>query len=75
MFLRILASKSEKFPVGKYVTGSFGWRTHTVCNPNDLIGKPGVIPLTMLPDVGSHSISLALGILGMPGYVFVACRY
>ncbi|CAH2048676.1 unnamed protein product, partial [Iphiclides podalirius] len=63
---KIIASRNERYPVGAYVAGSFGWRTHTVCNPN----KPpnmGFLPLYLLPDISPHPVSLALGVLGMPG--------
>nr|CAI5853594.1 unnamed protein product [Callosobruchus analis] len=62
---RILESKHKKFPVGKYVVGEFGWRTHTISN-----GKPlpnGVPQAWVIPDFGDLPISLALGVLGMPG--------
>ncbi|KAG6452763.1 prostaglandin reductase 1 [Manduca sexta] len=64
---KIIASRNETYPVGKYVTGSFGWRSHTICNPENLKGKPGFSPFTLLPDLTPHPVSLALGILGMPG--------
>lgn len=59
---RITESKNPKFPVGKYVVGQFGWRTHTVTDGSD---KSGMI--TYLPDLGNLPLSLGLGILGMPG--------
>ncbi|VEN52619.1 unnamed protein product [Callosobruchus maculatus] len=62
---RILESKNDKFPVGKHVVGEFGWRTHTISN-----GKPsptGVPQAWVLPDFGDLPVSLALGVLGMPG--------
>lgn len=64
---KIIASRNDLYPVGKYVTGSFGWRTHTVCDPKKLSGIPGFLPFALLPDLGSYPVSLALGILGMPG--------
>ncbi|KAI8436926.1 hypothetical protein MSG28_010352, partial [Choristoneura fumiferana] len=54
------------YPVGKYVVGSFGWRTHTICNPK-VSPSIGFMPITLLPDVGSHPVSIGLGVLGMPG--------
>ncbi|CAH2980766.1 unnamed protein product [Chilo suppressalis] len=63
---KIIESRNEKFPVGKYVAGSFGWRTHTVCNPSEQ-PKQIFLPLTLLPELGSYPVSLGLGILGMPG--------
>jgi len=62
----IMESKNSEYPVGKRVVGHFGWRTHTVVNPNkpasDLDSKPYV-----LPDVCGLPNSAAVGILGMPG--------
>lgn len=64
---RIVASHNEKYPVGKYVTASFGWRTHTICNPAKYNTMANLLPLTLLPNIDPHPISLALGVLGMPG--------
>lgn len=67
---KVVESKNTKFPVGSYVHGSFGWRTHTVCNPDK---RKSVDPNCIwhqpyiLPDFGQLPISLGLGILGMPG--------
>ncbi|CAG9786830.1 unnamed protein product [Diatraea saccharalis] len=62
---KIIESRNEKFPVGKYVVGQFGWRTHTVCNPHKPLNQ--VFMPTLLLNLGSHPVSLGLGILGMPG--------
>lgn len=61
----IKESKNPEFPVGKYVIGSFGWRTHTVTNGKINLGLP--LPTMVLPDFEGLSPSLALGVLGMPG--------
>ncbi|KAL0883037.1 hypothetical protein ABMA27_016516 [Loxostege sticticalis] len=63
---KIIASRHDKFPVGKYVAGQFGWRTHTISKPG-APQKSGFLPLTLLPDLGPHPVSLGLGVLGMPG--------
>ncbi|XP_059052300.1 prostaglandin reductase 1-like [Achroia grisella] len=63
---KIIASRNKNYPVGKYVVGSFGWRTHTVCDPK-VPEKLGFIPITLLPDIDPHPRSLGLGVLGMPG--------
>lgn len=55
--------------MGKYLTGSFGWRTHTILNPDTANDQAGLLPVTLVPDFGSHPVSLALGVLGMPGLV------
>lgn len=63
---RIIESKHKDFPVGGLVVGQFGWRTHTIVNPDAPhvgLGRP----ITLLPDFGGLSSSLALGVLGMPG--------
>lgn len=62
---RVTESKNANYPVGAYVCGSFGWRTHTVFNPkddNNLVMRPYV-----LPSFGDLPLSLGLGHLGMPG--------
>lgn len=60
---KIVESKNSKFPVGAKIFGQFGWRTHTVCNPDkSQSDKP-----YLLPDFGTLPASLALGVLGMPG--------
>ncbi|XP_050079921.1 prostaglandin reductase 1-like [Anopheles maculipalpis] len=60
---RVTQSANEQFPVGANIFGQFGWRTHTVCDPDALEkDKPYV-----LPDFGPLPRSLGLGILGMPG--------
>ncbi|XP_037971322.2 prostaglandin reductase 1 [Plutella xylostella] len=61
---KIIDSRNEKYPVGKYVVASFGWRTHTVCNPDK---SSSSLELSLLPELGTYPISLALGVLGMPG--------
>lgn len=44
--------------------GSFGWRTHTIFNPQtEKVSTPSYV----LPSFGDLPISLALGTLGMPG--------
>nr|AEE61700.1 unknown [Dendroctonus ponderosae] len=61
----IQESKNPNFPVGKYIFGQFGWRTHTVSNglpnPKDAMSQ------YVLPDFKGLSPSLGLGVLGMPG--------
>lgn len=62
---KVIDTKNADFPKGSYVCGSFGWRTHTVFNPNekiDFLGAPYV-----LPSFGKLPVSLGLGHLGMPG--------
>ncbi|XP_053678876.1 prostaglandin reductase 1-like [Anopheles nili] len=61
---KVTASRNDRFPVGAYVFGNFGWRTHTVVNPDKGAGdnRPYV-----LPSFGKHPRSLGVGVLGMPG--------
>ncbi|XP_058445163.1 prostaglandin reductase 1-like [Malaya genurostris] len=61
---KVLESKNPNFPVGSYIHGNFGWRTHTVCNPDKT--EPHWVPY-VLPDFGKEPLSLGLGVLGMPG--------
>lgn len=62
---RIIESKNGKYPVGEYVVGNFGWRTHTIAT--EKAGRLGFPPPKVLPDIGNLPKSLALGVLGMPG--------
>ncbi|KAF5301369.1 hypothetical protein FQA39_LY10767 [Lamprigera yunnana] len=58
---RIIESKSNDFPVGKCVVGSFDWQTHTISSKGG-VGNPYV-----LPDLNNFPLSFSLGVLGMPG--------
>ena len=63
---KIIESKNSDFPVGKRVVGFLGWRSHTIVNLTTLdmsLGKTRLVP-----NIGDLSPSLALGVLGMPGY-------
>lgn len=63
---KVIESKSTKFPVGSYVVGVFGWRTHTIVSencPSSLFEPPPVI----VPYDESVPLSYYLGVLGMPG--------
>lgn len=55
---RVVASKSDKFAVGDYAFGQFGWASHG-CLPDNQMRKvdPNLAPLTT-----------SLGVLGMPGF-------
>ncbi|ENN76632.1 hypothetical protein YQE_06852, partial [Dendroctonus ponderosae] len=61
---KIVDSKNDKFPVGQFVAAPFGWRTFTISN-----GEPAArrVPVLLLPDMGDLPLSLAIGVLGMPG--------
>lgn len=62
---KIIETKNPKYPVGKHVVGEFGSRTHTIATGENLPnGSPGPY---VIPDFGDLPLSLALGVLGMPG--------
>ncbi|XP_067002488.2 prostaglandin reductase 1 isoform X2 [Anabrus simplex] len=63
---RIAESRNEDFPVGKIIVGYLGWQTLTVHDPKTM-PPPGFGPAYILPDFGELPLSLALGVLGMPG--------
>lgn len=65
---RVVESKNKSYPVGSTVFGSFGWQTHTIFNPTE---QKDPIQSYVLPSFGKHPSSLGLGVLGMPGYVFL----
>lgn len=60
---KVIDSKNASFPVGSSIFGQFGWRTHTVCNPETMKKDQPYL----LPSFGNLPTSLALGVLGMPG--------
>lgn len=62
---RVIESKNPKFPVGAHIFGQFGWRTHTIFNPDD--GSHTPMSAYVLPPLGKLPVSLGLGVLGMPG--------
>ncbi|XP_018318687.1 prostaglandin reductase 1 [Agrilus planipennis] len=62
---RIIESKSKDYPVGKHVVGEFGWQTLSI-GKNE-INKIGFPAPWIIPDIGNLPLSLALGVLGMPG--------
>ena len=67
---RVICTKDADYPVGTEWLGFFGWRTHTIVNPK----KDKCVFYTPrwvgpLPPLGDLPKSLALGAVGMPGYV------
>ena len=66
VIFRIIESRHPDYPVGKHVVGFFGWRTHTIANVTDT-KLSGFLPFHIIPDIGELPLSLALGVLGMPG--------
>ena len=65
---RVVQSRNDKYPVGSKYLCDFGWRTHTVTNPDKLplaiFGQPAV---ARAANIQGLSESLLLGSLGMPG--------
>jgi len=57
---RVIESKNDKFAVGDYVVGMFGWRTKTISN--------GELVFKLDPNIYTDKkLSAAIGVLGMPG--------
>jgi NADPH-dependent curcumin reductase CurA len=66
-FCRVIESRHPEYEVGIHVVGEFGWQTTTIYNVNKppaaiVASKPYIIP-----DLSGLPLSLALGVLGMPG--------
>lgn len=64
---KVIESRHPEYKVGTHVVGHFGWQTRTVVNADDpgtwlWLKKPYIIP-----DFSGLPLSLALGVLGMPG--------
>ena len=62
---RIVESKNAGFKEGDYVVANFGWRTHTISNGENVYKLDRNI-------FTEQKLSTALGVLGMPGYVYIA---
>lgn len=66
-YFRITESKNSEYPVGTWVMGHFGWRTHTITKPeNEKFCKQKPY-MYKLPDFGDLPISLAVGMCGRVG--------
>jgi prostaglandin reductase 1 len=67
LFCRVIESRHPEYKVGIHVVGEFGWQTITIYN----VDKPAVKVLQskpyIIPDFSGLPLSLALGVLGMPG--------
>lgn len=66
-YFRVLETKNADFPVGTWVMGHFGWRTHTVVNPENAKFCNQKPYMYALPDFGQLPISLGLGVCGRVG--------
>jgi prostaglandin reductase 1 len=67
LFCRVIESRHPEYKVGMHVMGHFGWQTTTIYNVDKppaalYMSKPYIIP-----DLSGLPLSLALGVLGMPG--------
>ncbi|KAK5638513.1 hypothetical protein RI129_012808 [Pyrocoelia pectoralis] len=65
---KITESKLDGYPIGKYVIGSFGWRTHTVSteirSPNGLVRDYEGLPISLgLSALGISGCSAYFGLL------------
>ncbi|XP_074028309.1 prostaglandin reductase 1, partial [Leptinotarsa decemlineata] len=68
LFNRIIETKNSKFPLGKYVVGGFGWRTHTISNgKGDSQSFLSQDPY-LVEDCEDFSLSSILGVLGPSGF-------
>ncbi|RZB39602.1 hypothetical protein BDFB_009545 [Asbolus verrucosus] len=68
---KVIESKNDKYPVGKYVVGKFDWRSHTISSglPSNVQGAGNAPAPYIIPDLGGLPRSYVLGVLGMPGLV------
>nr|XP_023017475.1 prostaglandin reductase 1-like [Leptinotarsa decemlineata] len=65
---KIIETKNSKFPLGKYVVGGFGWRTHTISNgKGDSQSFLSQDPY-LVEDCEDFSLSSILGVLGPSGF-------
>lgn len=64
---KVIESRNSEYPVGSWVMGHFGWRTHTITKPENekFCGQKPY--LYKLPDFGDLPVSLALGVCGRVG--------
>ncbi|KRT78550.1 hypothetical protein AMK59_8754 [Oryctes borbonicus] len=62
---KIIESKNANYPVGRYLTGQFGWTTHFISNgtPQDITNYPPFL----IPEKNDVPLSFYLGILGRTG--------
>ncbi|KAK5647445.1 hypothetical protein RI129_002337 [Pyrocoelia pectoralis] len=61
---KVIESNSEKFPIGTYVVGDYGWRTHTISCEKSFGEK---VMGWKLPPFGTLPLSVGLGMLGLTG--------
>jgi len=65
---KVLESKHSEYKVGDMIVGDFGWRTHTVCDPDKVMSPFGHKSKPYhLPEMKGIPPSFGVGVLGMPG--------
>jgi len=67
LFCRVIESRHPEYQVGIHVMGHFGWQTTSIYNVDK---RPAQIYMSkpyIVPDFSGLPLSLALGVLGMPG--------
>jgi NADPH-dependent curcumin reductase CurA len=67
LFCRVIESRHPDYEVGIHVVGHFGWQTKTVYNVNKTSAALWLSKPYIIPDFSGLPLSLALGVLGMPG--------
>ena len=70
---RVIESRNPEYPVGSEWVCQFGWRTHTICNPDVRVHESPIFlaRIYRLPELKDLPHSLGLGTVGMPGYVWL----
>ena len=69
---RVIESRHPDYEVGIHIVGDFGWQTKTVVNGDDPGTRTWLKKPYIIPDFAGLSLSLALGVLGMPGSVLLS---
>ncbi|XP_069677673.1 prostaglandin reductase 1-like isoform X1 [Periplaneta americana] len=64
---KVIESKHPDYKVGCHVVGQLGWRTKTVVNGDKPLEGGLNVKAAVIPDLKGLPLSLALGMLGMPG--------
>jgi len=64
---RVIESRHPEYEVGIHVMGHFGWQTITIYNVDNPPAQLYMSKPYIIPDFSGLPLSLALGVLGMPG--------
>ncbi|KAK9886584.1 hypothetical protein WA026_017513 [Henosepilachna vigintioctopunctata] len=62
----IIDSKTPKFPIGKYIIGYYGWKTHHIYNETSISGL-NLHPLLLPDEYEDISVQDFIGVMGIPG--------